>query len=257
MDLQSYLSRLDLESSGNPELEWLRRLHESHLLKVPFENLDIDRGVEIKLDERRILRKIVKDRRGGFCYELNAAFAWLLRESGFRVSLLSAEVAKPEGSFGIPFDHMVLRIDLDRPYLADVGFGDGFRYPLPLVADEEVEQSGYVYRLRQDDTWWFLDRQPVGAAVFQPQYRFSLEARKLEDFVSGCHYHQTSPDSTFTQKAICSMALVDGRITLHPDKLVLSRGSSKTETTIPDQHRWEEALRDHFGVSLERAERDA
>jgi N-hydroxyarylamine O-acetyltransferase len=257
MDVQSYLTRLGLADVGRHDFDWLARVHEQHLLKVPFENLDIGRGVEIVLDEERILHKMVEDERGGFCYELNAAFAWLLRQLGFQVDLLSAEVARADGSFGIPFDHMTLRVELDRVYLADVGFGDGFRYPLPLVTDEEVEQSGYVYRLRQDDTWWFLDRQPVGAAVFQPQYRFTLEARKLEDFVSGCHYHQTSPDSTFTQKAICSMALVDGRITLHPDKLVLTRGSSKTETTIPDQHRWEEALRDHFGVSLERTERHA
>ncbi len=256
-DVQSYLTRLGLAAEGGHDFDWLARVHEQHLLRVPFENLDIGRGVEIVLDEERILHKIVEDERGGFCYELNAAFAWLLRQLGFRVDLLSAEVAREDGSFGIPFDHMTLRVELDRVYLADVGFGDSFRYPVPLEAGQEFEQIGFVYRLREEEGWWILDRQPTGATVFHPQYRFTLEARKLKDFVSGCHYHQTSPDSTFTQKAICSMALVDGRITLHPDKLVLTGGSSKTETTIPDQHRWEEALREHFGMSLEPTERDA
>src|SRR3989304_7050309 len=98
MDVPSYLGRLDLEGVGPPDLECLVRLQESHLLKVPFENLDIQRGVEIALDEERILRKIVTDRRGGFCYELNAAFAWLLRQLGFPVDLLSPGVARADGS---------------------------------------------------------------------------------------------------------------------------------------------------------------
>jgi N-hydroxyarylamine O-acetyltransferase len=248
MDVQSYLSRLGLESRGDPDLESLRRLHERHLLKVPFENLDIHRGVEIVLDEERIVRKIVEDGRGGFCYELNTAFAWLLRQLGFRVSLLSAEVAREDGSFGIPFDHMTLRVDLDRAYLADVGFGDCFRYPLTLDTVDEVEQLGYVYRLRQQNDWWIVDRQPEGAALFQPQYRFTLEPRKLADFASGCHYHQTSPDSTFTQKTVCSIALANGRITLQSDRLVTTRDGVKTETPIRDRDQWEKALKSHFGV---------
>lgn len=250
MDVPSYLGRLDLEGVGPPDLEWLVRLQERHLLKVPFENLDIQRGVEIALDEERILRKIVTDRRGGFCYELNAAFAWLLRQLGFRVDLLSAEVARKDGSFGIPFDHMTLRVELDRAYLADVGFGDSFRYPLLLEAGLETEQVGFVYRLREEEDWWILDRQPVGATVFQPQYRFTIEPRRLLDFAPGCHYHQTSPESTFTQKTICSIALPDGRITLLPDRLLSTRGGVKSETSINGRRQWEEALRERFGVNL-------
>ena len=252
MDVQSYLSRLDLESPGEPDLDLLQRVHERHLLNIPFENLDIHRGVPIVLDEERILQKIITDRRGGFCYELNIAFAWLLRQLGFEVSVLSGEVAKPDGTWGIPFDHMTLRVELDRPFLADVGFGDSFRHPLVLDAGAEVEQLGHVYRLRQqpqEEDWWFLDRQPEGTALFQPQYRFTLEPRKLEDFTGGCHYHQTSPHSHFTQNTICSKALEDGRVTLLPDRLVTTLGSTKQETPIRERTEWEEALRTHFGIS--------
>ncbi len=252
MDVQSYLSRLNLESPGEPDLDLLQRVHERHLLNIPFENLDIHRGVPIVLDEERILQKIVTDRRGGFCYELNSAFAWLLRQLGFEVSVLSGEVAKPDGTWGIPFDHMTLRVELDRPFLADVGFGDSFRHPLVLDAGAEVEQLGHVYRLRQQpqqEDWWFLDRQPEGAALFQPQYRFTLEPRKLKDFAGGCHYHQTSPHSHFTQNTICSKALEDGRVTLLPDRLVTTLGSTKQETPIRERTEWEEALQTHFGMS--------
>ncbi len=94
-----------------------------------------------------------------------------------------------------------------------------------------------------------MDRQPEGAALFQPQYRFTLEPRKLEDFTDGCHYHQTSPHSHFTQNTICSKALEDGRVTLLPDRLVTTRGSTKQETPIRERTEWEEALRTHFGMS--------
>jgi len=250
MDAQSYFQRLSLADVGRHDLGWLTRVHEQHLLKVPFENLDIGRGAAIVLDEERILRKIVEERRGGFCYELNTAFAWLLRQVGIRVDLLAAEVAREEGGFGIPFDHMTLRVELDRTYLADVGFGDSFRYPLPLEAGPELEQKGFVYRLREERGWWILDRQPSGATVFRPQYRFTLEPRALQDFSPGCHYHQTSPDSHFTQQRICSIATVDGRVTLLPDRLISTRNGGKTETAITGRQEWEETLRKHFGITL-------
>jgi N-hydroxyarylamine O-acetyltransferase len=250
MDAQSYFRRLGLADVGRPDLAWLTRVHEQHLLKVPFENLDIGRGVPIVLDEERILRKIVEERRGGFCYELNASFAWLLRQEGFRVELLAAQVAREEGGFGIPFDHMTLRVEIDRPYLADVGFGDSFRHPIPLEAGPEIEQMGFVYRLREEDGWWILDRQPSGATVFRPQYRFTLEPQRLHDFSPGCHYHQTSPDSHFTQQSVCTIATVDGRLTLLPDRLLSTRAGEKAETAITGRQEWEEALRKHFGITL-------
>jgi N-hydroxyarylamine O-acetyltransferase len=250
MEAQRYFERLGLADVGPRDLSWLARVHEQHLLKVPFENLDIGRGVPIVLDEERILQKIVEARRGGFCYELNAAFAWLLRQVGIRVDLLSAEVAREEGGFGIPFDHMTLRVELERSYLADVGFGDSFRYPLPLEAGPETEQKGFVYRLREEDGWWVLDRQPSGATVFRPQYRFTLEPRTLQNFSPGCQYHQTSPDSHFTQQRLCSIATVDGRLTLLADRLISTRNGAKTETPIKGEREWEEALGEHFGVTL-------
>lgn len=251
MDVRSYLSRLGLTHVEHPDAAWLARAHQQHLLRIPFENLDIGRGVEIVLDEDRILRKIVDERRGGFCYELNTAFAWLLRKLGVRVDLLSAEVARMDGGFGIPFDHMTLRVELDDgEYLADVGFGDSFRTPLPLERRRENEQVGFVYRLREKGDWWIVERQPIGATVFSPQYRFNLEPRRLEDFSSGCRYHQTSPDSHFTQQSMCSIALEDGRLTLLSDRLISTRNGVKTETSIDGAQQWQEALRSHFGIAL-------
>jgi len=90
-------------------------LHVRHLLSVPFENLDIHLGRPIILDQELFYNKIVRDRRGGYCYELNGCFAWLLRELGFGVSMLSARVAGKNGGFSPDFDHMTLLVRLKEP----------------------------------------------------------------------------------------------------------------------------------------------
>src|SRR4029077_20268802 len=152
MDVQAYLQRIHYVEPltpgvYRPSVDLLRSLHRAHLFTVPFENLDIYLGRQIVCDESRILHKIVNEKRGGFCYELNGAFAALLRALGFRVTLLSCRVAREDGSYGPEFDHLTLRVDLEEPWLADVGFGECFLEPLRLESRLEHEQSGRVYRL--------------------------------------------------------------------------------------------------------------
>ena len=80
--VEEYLARIGYAGSIEPTTEGLRALHRAHMLTVPFENLDIGLKREISCDAESAVRKIVERRRGGFCYELNGAFAWLLRELG-------------------------------------------------------------------------------------------------------------------------------------------------------------------------------
>jgi N-hydroxyarylamine O-acetyltransferase len=109
-DLPAYLQRLNYTGPLTSSAETLRALHQAHLLAVPFENLDIPLGRPIIPEEAALFRKIVEEGRGGFCYELNGLFAALLRELGFKVTLLSARVARAEGGFGPEFDHLTLLV---------------------------------------------------------------------------------------------------------------------------------------------------
>jgi arylamine N-acetyltransferase len=106
----SYLDRIAYSGSTGPTAENLRALHRAHLLAVPFENLDISLGRKIVANESAILAKVIDLRRGGFCYELNRAFAALLQALGFQVTLLSARVARESGGEGPEFDHLSLRL---------------------------------------------------------------------------------------------------------------------------------------------------
>lgn len=259
MDVRAYLDRIGYKGPLTATSDTLRELHRRHLLTVPFENLDIGLGRKILLDSERFVEKIVRLRRGGFCYELNGAFAALLTTLGFRVTLLSARAANAEGAVSQEFDHLTLRVDLDEPYLADVGFGDNFLEPLRLASATEQRDAAGSFQLtetvadsatspRVSDHWRLERRDQDGS--WRLQYDFSLQPRQLAEFAGMCHYHQTSPDSHFTRNRICSLATPDGRITLSGMRLIVTSNGRREEQTLATEADWRAALGNHFGIVL-------
>jgi len=249
LDISAYLRRIDYcGPTPRPTPQTLQALHTAHMLTVPFENLDIPHH-PIILDEAALFDKIVTRRRGGFCYELNGLFAALLRELGFDVTLLSARVARANGDFGPDFDHLTLLIALEQRWLADVGFGDSFRAPLRLDEPGEQHEGARSYRLTHEDQRWLMLQRDAGAD-WEPQYAFTLEPRRHADFADMCHYHQTAPESSFTQRRICSRATEAGRVTLSDMKLIVTTQSERQERTLADQAEYAAALRQYFGIDL-------
>lgn len=246
-DLARYLDRIGFHGARRSDLQTLAALHEAHLLKVPFENLDIRERRPIEVDPSLFLEKIVDRKRGGFCYELNGAFAELLRGFGFPVSLLSARVFNAAGELGEEFDHLALLVDLEEPWLADVGFGDGFRRPLQLNVREPQSDGWDDYRIAERSDSLLLERLMDDRWV--PQYRFTMKPRELSEFAPMCHFHQTSPLSPFTRKSVCSVARPDGRITLSNDRLIRTIGRSRSEREV-DPSEVPSLLLEEFGVVL-------
>ncbi len=247
--ISGYLQRIGYTGPRQPTAETLRNLHRAHMLSVPFENLDISLGRKIICEEESFLRKIVERRRGGFCYELNGAFAVLLRELGFKVTMLSARVPRDDGSSSPEFDHLALRVELEEPWLSDVGFGDLFNAPLRLETGPAQEQDGRSFRVVEQNGRLQLDRTETDGK-WKRQYSFSLLPRCLDEFAPMCHYHQTSPESPFTRKKVCSMATPDGRITVSDRRLIITRNGEKEERILNSEDEWQSALQDYFGVVL-------
>ena len=231
MNVPAYLDRIGYKGPIQVTPETLRFLHCRHLETVPFENLDISHSRPIVLDESRIVHKIVEERRGGFCYELNSAFAALLRALGFQVTLLSGRVARADGSDGPEFDHLAMRVDVEQTWLADVGFGDSFLEPLLLQPAIEQKQEAGVFRIIETHGPLAVERQQPDLS-WKPEYRFTLTPRLLQDFTAMCHFHQTSPDSHFTQKRVCSVAIPNGRITLVDLKLITTKNGTRQERLL-------------------------
>ncbi len=246
MDVDAYLARLAYAGPSSPSSATLTALHLAHLFNVPFENLDVGRR-PIVLDEAALFEKIVQRRRGGFCYELNGLFAALLRELGFRVTLVSARAANAAGVFGPELDHLALIVDLDERWLVDVGFGDCFLEPLRLDSGDVTSQGKREYRVDESGgERTLLQRE----AEWKPQYRFTVEARALADFTGMCAYHQTSPESPFTRRSTCSIATKSGRVTLSGDRLILTRDGAREERPVAEAEK-AALLREHFGVTLD------
>ena len=252
MDIDAYLARLGYFGPRAPTAATLAALHLLHLQAVPFENLDIGRGVPIVLDLEALYAKLITHRRGGFCYELNGVFAELLRALGYTVDLLSARVWGG-GVFGPEFDHLALRVTggaLPEPLLADVGFGQSFLRPLRLVPGVEQADASSRYRLTQTGAEWRLDALEAGAVEWAPSYTFTLTPREFGDFAEMCVYQQAAPDSHFRQGPICSRATPEGRVSLSTGKLIVTAHGQRTEQALPDLTAWNAALHRHFGIVL-------
>lgn len=250
MNLDAYFRRIHYDGPRQPTAETLRLLHRTHLLAVPFENLDIHLKRPIVLDEARFFDKIVGQRRGGFCYEQNGLFAAVLRELGFRVTLLEARVgAKTWEAASPPFDHMALLVELEDRWLADVGFGDSFMEPLRFdVPDEQTQQRG-TFRVVHDGFEGVHSRK-TQAGDWHDEYMFRLEPRTLGDFEPGCHFNQYSPKSHFTQQRVCSLATATGRITLSDRRFIVTENGQRTEHDLDSEADFHRTLRDHFYIEL-------
>ena len=164
------------------------------------------------------------------------------------MTLLSGRVTGEDGNYGPEFDHLTLRVDLDEPWLADVGFGEGFLEPLRLEPGMEQAQRERIYRLTRIDDGFVLEVMAEGR--WKKEYAFTLQPRELSDFAGMCHYHQTSPDSHFTRQRICSLATPEGRITLSDEKLIETRGGTRQEELLSGEQEWRDKLRERFGVVL-------
>jgi N-hydroxyarylamine O-acetyltransferase len=249
MDIDSYLQRIEYDGPRRPTAAALRSLHRQHLFAVPFENLDIPLGARIFLDVELLYKKIVTRRRGGFCYELNGLFRALLQELGFEVEMLSARVRREDGGFGPEFDHMLLKVHLDEPWLVDVGFGDSFVDPIVFHAGGADQVNGHRYVVRPLDGEWQLRREDSKGQV--PLYAFHDVPHELRDYIDMCDHHQSSPESHFTRSWICSRATPYGRITIANMCLIVTRGSQREERQLSTEDELRRCLDQLLGVKLD------
>jgi N-hydroxyarylamine O-acetyltransferase len=252
MDLDRYLSRIGYVGPREPGQQALRQLHRAHLFAVPFENLSIHWGEIIVLDEVAHYWKIVESRRGGFCYEQNGLFAWALREMGYRVEILSAAVwsaLNPAPGYGPDFSHMLLKVTLQEDWIVDVGFGDSFLNPLVLRVGLQQLEGSRAFRIDRDEDFYIMSMRRLDGKWIE-RYRFSLQARRTEEFGPMCHFHQTSPKSPFTQRRICSLARPDGRITLAGDEWIESQTDGmEVQRTVQDEDEARQLLFEQFGIN--------
>jgi N-hydroxyarylamine O-acetyltransferase len=249
MDISAYLDRIHYRGEPTPSLETLINLHQAHLLAITYENLDIHLGRYLALNERAMFQKMVTQRRGGWCFEMNGLFAWALRELGFAVTLLSGAVNREIHGENAERNHLVLLVQLERPYLVDVGFGNGFLRPLPLEPGL-YRQAFLDYQLAYAENRWHFTNHVYGG----PGYDFTLQPCHLAEFAAKCHELQTSPESGFVRVVVCHRFTPEGYLSLRGAVLRTITAAGAHDETIEDERTYRRLLSEQFDLHLPEAE---
>jgi arylamine N-acetyltransferase len=249
-NLTSYFERINYKGSTEVGEDTLRDIHIAHTLNVPFENLDVFYRRPILLDGASLYKKMVKEKRGGYCFEMNGIFSLVLQEMGFKVTNLLARVTI-DGIHYTTKTHQAILVETGgNKWLADVGFGnDGIIAPLLLEENTEQKQFAHTYRLMAHSAFGYV-LQKKREDGYNPLYAFALDECSTEDFLMSNHFTSTFPESFFIKMRMCTMPTKDGRITLTDERLKAVKKNDVVETPIASDHEFDTALKEHFGLDL-------
>lgn len=250
IDIAAYLDRIRVTQTPSVDIRSLRELHRQHVFHVPFENLDVHLGKEISLAPSDLFDKIVRKRRGGYCFELNGLFQLLLEALGFHVYSTAARVL-----FGTetipPRGHRLLIVTLDgEAWIVDVGFGAfGLIEPIPLKTGLEHRQFADRFRLEQDPLLGYIF-QSYKDGDWLTQYAFRTDLHHPVDFAFANYYHSHSPQSLFTQKRICQLPTPEGRKRLEDNTLSQTVNGVTRNVTLETEQEFLRILKTHFDLDL-------
>jgi N-hydroxyarylamine O-acetyltransferase len=256
VDLDAYFHRIGWSGGRNPTLETLAGLIEAHTAHIPFENLDVLLGRTVRLDLEGLQDKIVRARRGGYCFEHATLFAAVIEALGFQVTRHAARVVLFGPLAEAKRDHMFMTVAIEgETYVADPGFGPfAPRFPVPLMDSSPGQTTHWMQR---DGNFWVLhvtreDRQPVAG------WASTLEAENPLDFEVSNHYIATHPKSPFVNWIFLSKVTPEGRVNVMNRNVTHLRGvDPSTVTELADRAALRKLLAEHFGFDLPEIERVA
>lgn len=244
MTVDAYLDRLGVPPSSvdSADRSTLARLQRAHVTTVPFENLSIVhdryRKNELRLSPSSLYEKIVERGRGGYCFESNGLFHWLLDAVGYTVDRVAARVAS---ALQTPANHHVNLVHLDRPYVVDVSTGPPMlRTPLPLDGTSHTDAAGVTWRIVDSDRPDAAHRaevKPPGEAEWTPRYVFTPTPRDLDYFRPAHDYLRSAPESPFTGAPLVARSTDTGYGTLSGDAFVKANGATTTEYAVTEASR--------------------
>jgi len=243
--LENYLERIGYEGGVNPDLDCLKKIHLHQALGVPYENLDIQLERPVDQDIERIFDKIVKNGRGGWCYELNGLLHWALEEIGFDVTRCVAGVLRKERGDVILGNHLVLLVQLDDLYLADLGLGDGIREPVPIKPGSYV-QGELAFRLEKlDDGYWRFHNHDFGDPS---SFDFKTIPANEQLLTDKCHLLQHDAESVFVQNLACQIMTTNSVTCLTGQVLGHKTSEGTAKKLLNSAEELEDTLVKVFGI---------
>jgi len=218
MRLQAYFDRIGYRGSNAPNFVALCELLRAHIRTVPFENLDVQLGRLLTTAPENAYAKIVEGGRGGWCYEQNGLFGWVLSEMGFDVTRIAAGVMRHERGDAATANHLCLVArcaDSPQNWLVDVGFGGGMIRPIEL-AEGNYEQAPFRLGLRRinGNCWRFWEN--LGDGEFS--YDFTAVPADETALSSKCEFLQTNPESGFVLNLVVQLRTRNRHLSLRGRK---------------------------------------
>jgi N-hydroxyarylamine O-acetyltransferase len=245
--LAEYLKRIGYTGTARPDFNTLRELQRVHVRTVPFENLDVQLRRPVGLDVDAGFEKIVRQRRGGWCFELNGLLGWALREIGFDVMRLSAGVMRERFGDSNLGNHLCLLVRIDRPYLVDVGFGGSLSEPLPLDAAAHLHPP-YSISLTEAGAGYWRFTERAGGEPFSFDFRIAAADESL--FAEKCTELQTSPASPFIQNLVAQQRFGDRHVSLRGRVLKSLHETGEQKTILASADELVATLRDKFNLDV-------
>lgn len=249
LDLRAYLQRIRLSAPLPVSRESLAVITEAHVASIPFENLDILLGRPIALDVVSLMRKLVNDRRGGYCFEHNTLLWAVLMRMGYEVTPLAGRVVSDSGA-PRPRTHMLLGVELPEGwFIVDVGFGgDGLLHPIPLQSDKPMQVGIARHRFRRDGGLWTL--QADNGRAWSDLYSFELTPQLAVDYMVANHFTSTHPSSPFVANLTAQRVRRDRRLVLRNRTLTVREPGATHSGTVRDPEHLLALLQKEFGLSF-------
>jgi N-hydroxyarylamine O-acetyltransferase len=253
VDLDSYFSRIGYTGSRQPNLQTLQGLHLLHPAAIAFEAIDVLLGRAIDLSPEAVDDKLIRRRRGGYCFEQNTLFKRVLTSLGFEVEGLAARVVWMAQPNEPPQHrtHMVLRVTLDgKPWLADVGFGSAvLTGPIRMDVDEPQTTPHERYKLTHSGGELLLETELD--EIWAPVYRISPEPQLDSDYELPNWYTSTHPQSRFRNVFVVARSTPQQRAGLLENRITIRPRQGEVRREFLDAGQLEQVLKEIFGLAVE------
>lgn len=257
VNLNAYFERIGFAGSIAPNLATLEMLHALHPAAIPFENLDPLMGAPVPLDQPSLEKKLLTDRRGGYCFEHNLLFKRILEDLDYTIRPLLARVVwtNPAGRDQPP-SHLLLLVEINgQNYIADVGFGGlTLTTPLRLRAGVEQQTPHEMFRVTGGDPDWILEVR-IGEE-WRPLYVFTLDEVSEADIAPINQALATDPTSPFTSELRVALSPSGRRLKLHNASFTIQPvEGEKEQREITGMATLRSVLTEEFGLTLPGDER--
>jgi N-hydroxyarylamine O-acetyltransferase len=250
IDLDAYFARIEWGGELTPTFDTLAGIMRAHMSRIPFENLDVLLQRPVRLDLDGLEQKLVRGRRGGYCFEHSTLFAAMLEQIGFHPVRHAARVLLMASRATSPRTHMFLTVPLaEGTFAVDPGFGaQSPNVPIALEDRSASRGEGETHWLVRDGRHWVLRVRSGDKTI--DAWVSTLEEENPVDFEMGNHFTSTHPSSPFVNRILMSSLTEDGRVTVMNRDVTIQRATGADSRELADRSALRMLLREHFGFDL-------